>query len=54
MESSQNFVERLREHHPTTPVHFSLVPGNHGFDLEATLEDEWVKKGLEFLAKFWP
>ena len=53
---TQNYVDKLKEKLPDTKVHVSYRPGMHGFDNHpaATLEDDWVKEGLEFIGPYWP
>lgn len=51
---STGFVEKLKETLPNVPVLLSLQPGDHGFEVKHSLEDEWVQDGLEFIRKHWP
>jgi acetyl esterase/lipase len=46
-------VAYIRETHPGTPLHYSVQPGNHGFDVSHTLEEPWVVEGAEFARKYW-
>ncbi|KAK3352529.1 Alpha/Beta hydrolase protein [Lasiosphaeria hispida] len=52
--STDEMVARIKETHPETPVHYTVVPGgDHGFDNANGLDDEWVKKGVEFVRQYW-
>ncbi|CAN8097035.1 unnamed protein product [Discula destructiva] len=51
---SSGFAERLREVQPDVPVHSSLQPGEHLFDVNTGREAAWVQEGRGFVAKFWP
>ncbi|PLB45035.1 putative polyketide synthase [Aspergillus steynii IBT 23096] len=48
------FVDRLKVILPDVPVMLSLEKGDHGFEVMHTVEDEWVKEGIEFMTRFWP
>ncbi|PLB55539.1 putative polyketide synthase [Aspergillus steynii IBT 23096] len=48
------FVDRLKVILPNVPVLLSLQKGDHGFEVMHTVEDEWVKEGLEFMERYWP
>ncbi|KAI9739787.1 MAG: hypothetical protein M1834_006508 [Cirrosporium novae-zelandiae] len=45
--------EKARMMHPEVPIHVSLQPGSHGFDTMSTMDDAWVKEGVEFVKKYW-
>lgn len=47
------FVDRLRKSQPHVPVLLSLQPGDHGFEVMHTSEDEWVQEGLSFIKDYW-
>ena len=47
-------MEKLRRVLPDVPVLLSLQPGDHGFEVMHTVEDEWVQEGFEFVRKYWP
>lgn len=52
--SSEGFVNKLRELHPKTAVHYHIVPGGkHGVDAEASLETPFLKAGLDFITPRW-
>lgn len=50
------YVENLKDKRPDAVLHLSYRPGDHGFDNEppATLNDEWVKEGVDFANEYWP
>ncbi|KAH8591248.1 Alpha/Beta hydrolase protein [Bisporella sp. PMI_857] len=52
--TAENFVRKMKEVHPNTPVHFSIQPGSHGFDVSSSLNDDWVEKGCQFIKSYWP
>ncbi|KAJ5813159.1 alpha/beta-hydrolase [Penicillium robsamsonii] len=54
LDCAQQFVQDMKALHPETPFHYSLESGGHGFDLKSTLDDDWVKKGVDFIERFWP
>lgn len=38
-----------------TPVHLTLHPGGeHLFDADVDSGEEWVRRGLGFVEKYWP
>ena len=39
---------------PDVPVLLSLQPGDHGFEVNCSADDDWVKQGLEFVGRYWP
>ena len=51
---STGFVTKLKEVLPDVPVMLSLQSGDHGFEVMHSADDEWVREGLNFVAKFWP
>jgi hypothetical protein len=50
---STGFVKRLREMLPSVPVKLDVLPGEHLFDVDITMEEEWVTKGRGFLEHYW-
>ena len=50
---SERFVEALRKKLPGSPVKLTVRAGDHGFDGDATLEDEWLKEDVEFITGYW-
>lgn len=53
VEVSVNFVKLLKETMPDVPVHLATCPGDHGFDDVASLEDAWMKEGIEFIKRWF-
>jgi acetyl esterase/lipase len=51
---TEEFEKRLKELHPGAAARFVYETGQHGFDRDATLQDQWLKDGLSEVAKFWP
>lgn len=39
---------------PHVPVHVTIRPGDHGFEMDLGLEEGWVKDGSRFIEQFWP
>jgi acetyl esterase/lipase len=54
VEGTHAFEKRLRELHPTIKANFVYEQGEHGFDRDASLETDWLQKGLEEVGKYWP
>lgn len=54
IEISTNFVNKMKETHPNTPVFYTVNPGPHGFDADNVLTDDFVKEGIDFIGKYWP
>lgn len=50
---TEKFVTLLKENDPTAQLHVAIRPGDHGFDAFATIEEPWLKKGLDFIANAW-
>ncbi|MCJ1432527.1 hypothetical protein MMC27_001884 [Xylographa pallens] len=50
---SERLVEVFRNKYPNTPVRLNIQSGDHGFDGEATLETEWLKKDINFIVEHW-
>ncbi|KAL4977325.1 Alpha/Beta hydrolase protein [Aspergillus desertorum] len=51
---STGFAARLREVQPRLPVHLSLCPGEHLFDVNTGMDADWVQEGTHFLDNHWP
>ncbi|KAL2065355.1 hypothetical protein VTL71DRAFT_3025 [Oculimacula yallundae] len=51
--ASTTFVRRLEEVLPSTPVLMNLEVGDHMFDLQYRMDVDWIKKGCEFIEKYW-
>lgn len=50
---TQTFVRLLKEADRTVQLHVAIRPGDHGFDATATLDEPWLKQGLDFIASAW-
>lgn len=50
---SERFVEALKKKLPGSPVRLNVRPGDHGFDGDATMEEEWLKDDAEFITTYW-
>lgn len=50
---TEKFVTLLKEVDPTVQLHVAIRPGDHGFDAFATIEEPWLKKGLDFIENAW-
>ena len=53
LEGSIHFVAALKQRHPSTPVTLVLRPGDHGFDMEATLQTGWLVEHVDFMVRHW-
>ncbi|KAH1630619.1 hypothetical protein KXV25_002581 [Aspergillus fumigatus] len=51
---STGFVQRLREVLPSIPARLDVLLGEHLFDVDITMEEEWVTMGRGFLEHYWP
>ncbi|KAI4718596.1 alpha/beta-hydrolase [Aureobasidium sp. EXF-10727] len=54
IEASNNFVDKLKQTHPDTPLRYTIQPGEHGFDGAVTMDADWVKEGCAWLEQYWP
>lgn len=50
---TREFVRLLKENDPTLQLHVAIRPGDHGFDAFATIDEPWLKQGLDFIANAW-
>ena len=50
---SERFVEALTKRLPASAVKLDVRPGNHGFDEDATMEEQWLQEDGEFITKYW-
>lgn len=46
-------MDKLKEVLPDVPVLLTLQPGDHGFEVNHSVDDAWVRQGLEFVKKYW-
>ncbi|KAL9618289.1 MAG: hypothetical protein Q9160_007000 [Pyrenula sp. 1 TL-2023] len=51
---SSGFARRLHKVQPAAPVHLSLCPGEHLFDVNTGKDADWVQEGAQFLGEYWP
>lgn len=53
---THKYAEALKAKLPDARLHLSYRDGDHGFDNEppATLGEDWVKEGVEFVTQYWP
>ncbi|KAI1359607.1 Alpha/Beta hydrolase protein [Xylaria arbuscula] len=52
-EGSRRFLEILDKVDPAAKYRVAYQPGDHGFDAQATLEDEWLREGLDWVLSQW-
>ena len=50
---SKRFVEALKRRLPGSAVRLDVRPGDHGFDGDATMKEEWLKEDVEFITRYW-
>ena len=50
---SERFVEALKKKLPASAVKLDVRPGGHGFDGDATTEEQWLKEDVDFITKYW-
>ena len=50
---SERFVEALKKTLPGSAIRLDVRPGDHGFDGDATLKEEWLKEDVEFITEHW-
>ncbi|KAF4967991.1 hypothetical protein FSARC_4552 [Fusarium sarcochroum] len=53
VEGTRKLVEILQRVDPNTRVHVAIQPGDHGFDFKATIQEPWLKEGLDFVSGPW-
>lgn len=51
---TKTFVEKFRERRSKAKILFTMQPGDHGFDGDATLRTPWLAEGLKFIGEAWP
>ncbi|KXX75850.1 Tuliposide A-converting enzyme 2, chloroplastic [Madurella mycetomatis] len=52
-EAMDEVVERLKREVEGVQVKYTIREGDHGFDVGARLEDDWVAEGVEWVNGFW-
>lgn len=50
---TMDFLKLLRKVDPETRVHTVIRDGEHGFDATASVNDGWMREGLDFVAGAW-
>ena len=50
---SEQFVKALTQKLPKSAVRLDVRPGDHGFDGDATLQEEWLKDDADFITGHW-
>lgn len=53
VEGTECFVQLLRQKAPYIRVDLHIQDGDHGFDMDATMETEWLKRGLAMTSMYW-
>ena len=51
--ATDELVETAGREKPGWVVKYTVREGGHGFDAMNTLEDDWVKEGVEFFKGYW-
>ena len=50
---SKRFLEALKSRLPESKIRLDVRPGDHGFDGDATIGEEWLKEDVEFITGHW-
>ena len=50
---SERFVKALKERLPESAVRLDVRPGEHGFDGDATIGEQWLKEDVDFITGYW-
>ena len=53
-ELTRNFVDKAQSLLGKSQIKGSYPSGDHGVGNELTVNDSWVKEGLQWVEKFWP
>jgi acetyl esterase/lipase len=53
VEGSQKFAAKVAERYPDLPFTLAIQPGEHGFDAETKIDEDWMSSGLRPLVKAW-
>lgn len=53
VEGSQKFAESVTKLYPESQFTLAVRPGEHGFDSDTTIDEEWMSKGLGPLVEAW-
>lgn len=53
LEGTLKLLEHMREVGHDAKMHVVIRPGDHGFDASTTIQEDWMKAGLDFIAQEW-
>ncbi|KAF5541681.1 beta-lactamase [Fusarium phyllophilum] len=53
VDGTRKLVDCLQQFDPSTQIHLAIRPGDHGFDFKATIDEPWLKEGLDFIVSPW-
>ncbi|EOD52779.1 putative alpha beta hydrolase fold-3 protein [Neofusicoccum parvum UCRNP2] len=53
VEGSRKFEELVRRVDPELKVRVAVRPGDHGFDEDASIDEEWMAEGLDEVVQAW-
>ncbi|SPJ92825.1 uncharacterized protein FTOL_13790 [Fusarium torulosum] len=53
VDGTRKLVDILQRVDPNTQIHLAIHPGDHGFDFKATIQEPWLKEGLDFVTGPW-
>ncbi|KAF5689594.1 hypothetical protein FCIRC_1289 [Fusarium circinatum] len=53
VDGTQKLVDYLQRFDPSTQIHLAIRPGDHGFDFKATIDEDWLRQGLNFVVAPW-
>ncbi|KAF5647839.1 uncharacterized protein FTJAE_1522 [Fusarium tjaetaba] len=49
IDGTRKLVDCLQRFDPSTQIHLAVRPGDHGFDFKATIDEHWLREGLNFI-----
>jgi hypothetical protein len=53
VDGTRKLVDSLQRFDPGTNIHLAIRPGDHGFDFTATIDEPWLREGLDFVVSPW-
>ncbi|KAL9575745.1 hypothetical protein ACKAV7_000102 [Fusarium commune] len=53
VDGTRKLVDYLQRFDPSTQIHLAIRPGDHGFDFKATIDEPWLRQGLDFVVSPW-
>jgi acetyl esterase/lipase len=53
VDGTRKLVDCLQQLDPSTEIHLAVRPGDHGFDFKATIDEPWLREGLDFIVGPW-